>query len=198
MRTISHKVYHFSELSDEAKEKAIEANRDINTNYDWWDNVYYDATTVAASFGLEIDRIFFSGFWSRGDGARFVGTYRYKKGALAAVKAYAPLDTELHGIVERLQAAQSRRFYGLVATADTSGRYEHSGCMSVDVDIYDPDRFGAVDGQSERDIRDNLRWFADWIYTQLEAGYQYRTSDDAVTESLICGGYEFYENGGIV
>ena len=198
MRTMSYSVYMFAELSDSAKAAAIEANRDINTDYDWWDGVYCDATTIAELFGLEIDRIFFSGFWSQGDGARFTGTYRYKKGALKAVKAYAPLDTELHGIVERLQAAQSRRFYGLVATTETSGRYEHSGCMSVDVDVYDPDRFGVVDDQSEQDIKDNLRWFADWIYSRLEEDYRYRTGDEAVIESLICSECEFYENGGIV
>lgn len=198
MRTLSYSVYTFAELSDSAKAAAIEANRDINTDHEWWDNVYYDATTIAALFGLEIDRIFFSGFWSQGDGARFEGRYRYKKGALKAVKAYAPLDTELHGIVERLQAAQSRRFYSLVATTDASGRYEHSGCMSVDVDVYDPDRFGAVDDQSESDIKDNLRWFADWIYDRLEQEHEYLTSDEAVIESLVCGECEFYENGGAV
>lgn len=40
MRTIEFNLYEFEELSTEAKEKAIEKNRDINIDYDWWDWLY--------------------------------------------------------------------------------------------------------------------------------------------------------------
>ena len=38
MKTVN--VYHFEELSDEAKQVAIRDNADINVHYDWWDCTY--------------------------------------------------------------------------------------------------------------------------------------------------------------
>jgi hypothetical protein len=52
MRTaIKHTdVYKYSELSDEAKDKAIERLYDLNVDYEWWDGVYWDAENI----GLKI------------------------------------------------------------------------------------------------------------------------------------------------
>ena len=51
MKTIETKVYQFSELSEEAKKKAIENLQDINVNHhDWWKFTYDDADQV----GIEI------------------------------------------------------------------------------------------------------------------------------------------------
>ena len=36
MREITVKVYAFAELSDDAKDRALDAFRDINVEYDWW------------------------------------------------------------------------------------------------------------------------------------------------------------------
>jgi hypothetical protein len=50
MRTLEITAYTFDELSETAKEVALYNNRDINTNYDWWQYVYYDAE----NFGIKI------------------------------------------------------------------------------------------------------------------------------------------------
>jgi len=50
MRIKETKVYRFAELSDEAKETAIERMADINVDYEWWDGEYEDA----AQIGLKI------------------------------------------------------------------------------------------------------------------------------------------------
>jgi hypothetical protein len=46
MKTITLNVYKFSELSEEAKEKAINKLYDLNIDYEWWDSVYKDAEQV--------------------------------------------------------------------------------------------------------------------------------------------------------
>jgi hypothetical protein len=46
MRIVETKVYLFDELSDEAKEKAIEGLADINIDHEWWDCTYEDAANV--------------------------------------------------------------------------------------------------------------------------------------------------------
>lgn len=50
MRTKSYNVYKFDELSEEAKERALDSLRNVNFERDWWDVVYEDAKNI----GLEI------------------------------------------------------------------------------------------------------------------------------------------------
>jgi type I restriction-modification system DNA methylase subunit len=52
--TTTRTLYTFDELSETAKEKALEVYRDINLNFDWWDGTYEDAKNI----GLKIDDIF--------------------------------------------------------------------------------------------------------------------------------------------
>lgn len=193
MEIIQTPVYTFDELSDRAKEKARDWWREGALNYEWWEFVYADAKNVAELFGLDIEHIWFSGFASQGDGACFEGGYRYKKGALAAVKAYAPQDTDLHDIVKALQDAQRKAFYKLGANTAHRGRYYHSWCMDVDVCNLD-DRWRDI-GTLEDDVRDALRDFADWIYKQLETEYEYQMSDEQVDETIRANEYTFTEDG---
>jgi hypothetical protein len=78
--------------------------------------------------------IFFRGFWSQGDGACFEGRYAYARRASAAIRRHAPLDVELHRIVDRLQAVQRRNFYQLSAEARHRGHDCHVGCMAITVE----------------------------------------------------------------
>ena len=59
MRTVRTKVYKFSELSEQAKQKAIEQLSDINVDYDWWQSTYEDAANIGlkiTSFDLDRNR----------------------------------------------------------------------------------------------------------------------------------------------
>lgn len=59
MRTVTTHttVYRFDELSDKAKQKAIEKRYDINVDFDWWDYMYADAETIGCTIdGFDIDR----------------------------------------------------------------------------------------------------------------------------------------------
>lgn len=203
MRTIEKTVFQFDELEDEAKEKAREWYREGDEFF--CEYVYKDVATIADILGIDLRQrpvklmngqtrydpaIYYSGFWSQGDGACFEGDYRYKAGAAKAIREYAPQDTELHRIADQLQAVQRQNFYQLRATCSHSGRYYHSGCMSVDVYRYDEKSHDAED-----DIAQLLRDFADWIYAQLEKEYEYQNSDDTVDENIRANEYEFYENG---
>jgi len=193
MREITTKVYTFDELSDDAKEKAREWFRqDVFTDSNDWEFVYEDAKEIASMFGLDIQKIYFTGFASQGDGACFEGEYSFRPGGLKAVKDHAPQDTELHNIIEALQDIQRRNFYQLAATTTHSGHYYHSGYMTVDIERKDGKDWS--DGARD-EIKDQLRNFADWIYYQLEAEYDYQMSDEAVDENIRINEYEFTEKG---
>lgn len=195
MRIIETKAYQLHELSSEAQEKAIDdfRNHESYLDYGWWDFVYEDVKTIASLFGLEIDEIYFSGFYSQGDGACFEGCYSYKKGSVKAVEEYAPTDMELYGIVKGLQDIQRRYFYGLTANTKHRGYYYHSGCMAVSV--YQNDGMDYANIDVEREVTDLLRQFADWIYTRLEDEHDYLMSDEGVRATIELNEYEFDEEG---
>jgi len=57
MRTEEIKLYKFEELSEESQDTAIESNRDINVDYDWWTFIYEDAESIGLKItGFDIDR----------------------------------------------------------------------------------------------------------------------------------------------
>jgi hypothetical protein len=186
MTTIEYKLAKFEELTDSQKEKALDHHRDWNVDggYDWWDGVYEDAKTIANILGIDVDRIYFSGFWSQGDGACFEGSFSYKKGMVKAVKAYAPLDKELHNIALSIQELHRKAFYGAYGKVRQSGHYYHERSMSVGVDS----EKGMVDEDEWRDV---FADFALWIYRNLEKEWEYLTSDEVISESLIANEMEF-------
>lgn len=209
MRVIETKLYTFSELDDRAKDRARDWWRQhIFSDSCDWEFVFEDAANVADILGIDLRQtrktlmngshrydptIFFSGFWSQGDGACFEGSYTYKKGASKAVREYAPQDTELHRIADTLQQVQSRYFYKLYANMKQRGHYNHSGCMAVEV-AYNSDDNRDI-SEAEDDIATLMRDFADWIYKRLESEYNYQSSDEAADEMLENNAYEFDEDG---
>ena len=202
MRTAIKKtdVYSFAELEADAKEKAIAWYREGNLDHEWWDFIFEDAKELGKLMGIEIDNIYFSGFSSQGDGACFEGSYEYAKGSVKAVKAYAPMDKELHQIALDLSKAQRPYFYELSATVKHSGHYSHAYC--TEIHVYDNSECQHYDysksfTDAEESIAEYLRDFMHWIYKRLENEYDYQNSDEVCEESIILNEYEFDEDGNI-
>lgn len=204
----------FSGLSEKAQQRAIDDARysEVDSGYDWWDNVFEDAVRMAALLGIEIDqrngehhsyagpKIYFSGFCDQGDGACFQGTYRPKPDAFAAVKAECN-DETLISLAERLttlnvESTLHHEVKLCYVTVSTYGRYSHSNTMSATYE-YDAD-VAETDSAFEDDLLACLREFADWIYNQLEAEFDYLTSDEVVKERLIADEYIFDEDGAMI
>lgn len=210
IETIERQLFQYAELDDSAKEKARDWYRscieaDELANYDDWQSV---ADILGISFSTHTVRlygggsrqgpnIYWSGFSSQGDGARYEGSYSYAKGAAKRIREYAPTDGELHRIADELQALQRPYFYKLCADINAgsgSNFYSHSGTMSVSAYV-DGDTWRDVPQEDE--LRDVLRSFADWIYSQLEAQWDYLNSDEAIEESILANEYEFSAQGDI-
>ena len=191
--TVETKVFKINELSDEAKQAAILALSDINVNYDWWDFIYEDAKTIGKLMGINISDIYFSGSYSRGGGACFEGSYEYARGSVAAVKAYAPKDTELHRIVAELAAEQRKCFYQIRASVKQSG---HRYCTDFNVDF--ESHTGDQNYYSEEagtNVIELLRDYMLWIYKQLGSSHDHLTSEEAVVETIEANEYEFTVDG---
>ncbi len=197
MRTIEKTIYQFSELSEKAKEKVLENERN---NFDFsfgQECAIDDAKECAAILGIDVINILYSGFSCRGAGASFTGGYKYKKGAMKAIKQYAPLDTELHVIAKQLQDAQNKNFYKVSVGISQRGYYYHENTMYYDFSHEDDGNYNRIAIPNKDDFEEALQDFARWIYKQLEKEYEYQPSDESLIEKIEANGTKFCEDGSI-
>lgn len=139
----------------------------------WSENVIDDAEQIGSIIGFDIDNVYFSGFWSQGDGACFTGNLYYAKGASKRIREYAPLDAELHAIADRWTALQKANFYSISGRVSQSGHYSHSGCTSFEFED-SRNQYGYTSGGFDEDEAKQIaRDFMDWIYKRLETEYEY-------------------------
>jgi len=193
--TVETKVYKLGELSDDAKQAAIDKLRESCHDYEWWEYIYEDAKEIGKLIGIDITNIYFSGFSSKGDGACFEGSYEYNKNSVALVKEYAPKDEELHRIVSELAAHQRKRLYQIRASVKHSGHYQHRFCTNISVDFESWFGGDSYDSEVEADVIELLRDYMYWIYKQLNAESDYMMSDEAITETIEANEYEFTIDG---
>ena len=214
IETTERTFFKFDELTDTAKEKAREWWRDReNQSGDtfWSEYVIEDFATICGLLGLDIKRyppvrtmggetrhkpsVYWSGFWSQGDGACFEGYYSYEKGSVKAIRDHAPDDADLVAIAERLRSVQAKYFFKLNATIKHTGCYYHEHSMSIEVEHDEQPYLGL--GDAEDEVKDCLRDLARWLYRALEREYSHVMSDESVDESIRINEYEFDEEGNI-
>lgn len=189
-------VYEFSELNEDAKQKAIDSLRDINTDYEWWDCTIQDLTVALESIGFSGVEIAFSGFWSQGDGARFTGQYSYEKGALSKVKKEYPEFTGLHELAETLQELNKPYFYSLrFKLGVLNSLYCHENTSGLEWSECDTKEDGWPSDDTDNAIVETCREFMREIYTMLEKEYDFLTSDECVIETIASNGYQFTGEG---
>lgn len=200
MRVIETKVYTFEELSEEAKEKAIEKNRYVNVEYwEWYDNVY-DTFKEKYSGLFEITKIYFSGFHSQGDGAMF---------------EYDGITEKLiDEFIEQLQLTPLRKklvkeLVCFSGHGKQSGHYYHErSCnhnLYVELNGYLSYRYSNIHKflielqlDYESFIEERYIDLAGELYQSLYDEYEWHTSDEAIEEFLIEFEYEFTEDGELI
>lgn len=199
----------FDQLDDNAKERAREKAREWAVIDDWWEFVYEDAVHMAALLGIQINvrhkskepDIRFTGFWSQGDGASFVGHYNCAPDAVEKITAETD-DKELLRIAEALTTIQvkCKLLYAdrVQAVITCSGHYFHSGTMNAEVFLDETGDYAPTNAFVDiaNDVQQLMRDFADWIYERLEEEYDYLTSDENVDSMLA--EHEFDEDGDFV
>jgi hypothetical protein len=201
-------VYSLNELSEPARQQARNWYRET-VDDDWYDCIYEDFEVICSILGIHLRTrpvqlygggtraepcIYFSGFWSQGDGACFEARYAYEKDAPRKIRAHAPQDAELHVIADALQASQRRNLYQLHADITHRDRYCHEHSMAISVERNGPTAQEMTAG-AEDAVIEALRDLACWLYRQLEREYDYQTSDAVVDEAIIANDYTFTEAG---
>nr|WP_295741124.1 antitoxin of toxin-antitoxin stability system [uncultured Acidocella sp.] len=202
-------VYRLDELADAAKESAHEWYRRGAPNDGWFEFVYDDFERICDILGVRLKTvpvrlyggdtrqkscIWFSGFWSQGDGACFEGRFSYAKATSRKIRDHAPKDEALHRIADTLQAVQRCNFYQLHAEIVHRDRYYHKYCMAISVERDSP-LWQDMTADAEETVIETLRDLARWLYRQLEQEYEYLTSDEVIDEAIVANGYTFTEEG---
>jgi hypothetical protein len=206
--------FTFDELDERAKDRVRDSRRyyDVADN-DWWN--FDDYVECAERLGIEIGQrsfktvggktayeptIFFSLSYCQGDGASYTGRYTYAPEALKAIKEHAGQDQELHRIATELTALQVaiKLSHNGSGTATAVISISHRDTMEFDVSVDGDDSddcYGPAWPEFEKALCQLLRDFADWIYNQLKAEYEYLTSDDHVDERIGEMDLKFDEDG---
>jgi hypothetical protein len=193
-KTVEIQVYQFEELNPKAKERARNWFRESIQQNDWWGEVYEDAKQCAVRLGVDIDKIYFTGFASQGDGACFTGTWQHSAKPegfttfLEAIKDHAPKDYLLHDIAARLDAME-----GMSTKVTHSGLYYHEYSSNFEVDLLLVDE--KIQSEKESELGSILRNFMRWIYSQLGKENDYLCSDTYVDETIIANEYDFTKDG---
>jgi hypothetical protein len=206
-RTKEITVYTFDELSDEAKERARQWWREGAFDHEWWDATYEDAKTCFALLGFEIDNIYFSGFWSQGDGACFEGKWRASDVKPGQLQEHAPTDEELHRIAAEIETL-AKDWPAASFTVKQRGHYSHDGCTEFEFDYGNDEAYEGVEYESPRwkelnaaalafrlPMVEAARSAMKWIYRQLEKEYDYQNADEQVDENIRINEYEFTAKG---
>lgn len=171
----------------------LEKYRDCNVEWqDWYDYVYEGFTEDMKAIGIRVDNIYFSGFWSQGDGACFEGIVEDDETFLKNFDGYPML---------RKLVADGGSVY---LSVKHSGHYYHENCTSWNYEVeafnmilpmptqFHVDVVAAMDEQLSDEasefedeaiefMKDKMRE----LYSRLEDEYEYLTSDEAVAETII-------------
>lgn len=194
-------LQQFNVLPFKQRQSVLDKYRDYNTQHmDWWDCVYDTFQEDMKAIGVRVDKMYFTGFWSQGDGACFDG----------AVTDWTLFLTSI-GYNDAALIAGAEICDWSFGCRHTGYRYYHENSVSYTGDINLPD---SVDDSYFGD-----RWF-DWgpddirqvtmmtnlskynshdlheefatvfsnhakdLYKQLYEEYSHLTSDAVVLESL--------------
>lgn len=194
--------FKFSELDDSAKDTAREKYREGSLRHDWREFVYEDAIRIGALMGIEITirfkinspDIYFSGFRSQGDGCCFNGTLyiRDLKGAVERIKDQAPRDERLRHLAADAEALHTQFTVRWITERLKGNIDEVDDNLAVEIvgnDLYYLTRTKPnsemIDNKMKSGMNELVSGFADWIYHQLEAEYDYQNSNACVDEALI-------------
>jgi len=188
MKTVEVKVYQFNELSEEAKVVALEHYRDINVDHQWWEPINEGIVEeFAEQYGIRVDDIRFSGFWSQGDGASFTGSIT---DPVLLMKAYK--------VCNRFRSiyACAKRDEIIINVERLTSRYVHENTVCVDIEYEDEECSSRADcNEFEAFVEEKIKELCREIYVKLEKYYEELTSDEDVEEGIVINEIEFLEDG---
>ncbi len=191
MKTVTLKLFLFSELPDKVKEKVRDQHRVTEIDVSDFDSTEEDVLQIAQYLGFQKDTKFlWSGFGCQGNGGQIVGRWYPSDVQGTMLRAHAPVDEKLHAIAAEFEALIPPEKDGEdlpYITIKSEGRYTHEYAVDFDDDNV-PEGFDieAFKGAYQRLCR--------WAYKLIEEENDYRNSKECIDEAMG-EGREFFSNG---
>lgn len=195
MRIMETEVYTFDELSDDAKENAIEKFRE-DKEYLYLDHFYEDCVYQLKELGFVNPKIQYSLGYCQGDGLSF------------EADKYIRLE-DLY--IEELGKGKE---YTAQLLADNStfictgneGRYCYASTSDIDLYIENYNSAINTDCENINNVVDVVRGKLEDLYIDIcndleKQGYdeiEYQLSDECIIEDIQCNEYEFTEEGKLI
>lgn len=183
MRTITEitEVYKFDELPEEVKTKALALYRNINVEHDWYDYTIEEFKTKLDSLGFINSKVYFTGFWSQGDGACFDAEIDYSVVLPARLK---DIECEIN-----------------IAKTNFANHYCHEKTRYIEYSLYiDENKYPNITKAFNKvmaDLEAKRLELCSELYSQLNTEYNFLVSDEQIEETLIANDYEFTIDGEI-
>ena len=179
MKIVEVKIYSFNELSMEAQQKVIKNLYDINVYDDTWHECILEEFTAQLNEKGFLDaEIFFSGFWSQGDGLCFDAKIDVEKFT----------NKRLSYVIENYS-----NIY--ISKTNNSNLYSHEKTRYID---YEPTGRKNIDTAIEKlanEIESERLSICKDFYRQLEKAYEDLCSEESIIETIEANNYEFTEAG---
>ena len=189
-------VYEFNELSDKAKEYAIEKYNDINTNFDWWIKDLIDFSDEIETNGIKIDigNIYFSIAYSQSDYLFF------DSGCVDGIKYIQSFKLDKYQkVVDFYQKNDGNLSFAIVGNSYREKHYvEFNGDNFFDLIEIDGDEYKEMEmliDELEKDINEYINEIGQNLHKKLYRVYESLTRDDAIIETFLANEYTFLKNG---
>lgn len=177
MRTITKNVYQFSELSDEAKQTALEKNAETE-EYFWGRDAITSLEKFAEHFNCTLKNY------------QIDWTEKYRNEVKFDVPEYVQDWTEKELKAQILSMGKFNK-----KTLKGIGECKFTG-VCFDEDAADGAREAFFKG--ERDIKEILYAGYESWYKSCNADYEYQLSEEGYAEHCEANDYEFYEDGEMI
>jgi hypothetical protein len=192
-------AYPYDELSEDAKEKALEKLHDINVDFDDWHEWIFDKwTNLLEKMGFENITISWTGFWNQGDGASFTCE---GFNVLTWLK-YHKVCNKYRSVFGQITGKNSPYLSGRITRC---GHYYHERSTIFDLEILDYN--GDLKSQNLFYFQANeiTNWIKNkiidlnrQIYQDLEKEYEYLSSKEQVEDTILANGYLFFIDGNLI
>ena len=194
VREIKTKIYKLNELSNKAREKAIENHRSILVDFDdWFEPVIEDFQTKMEEAGhnIDIETISFGDFYSQGAGACFTT----ENGELDIRSLLKDLKIKMKDLPSGFSKELKE---GLMTIELNQISYHHSHPFTIEPElIYDGENSKIEDVflRLQPLFINILRGKMTKLNNELQRSYEACLREDNVIEEINSQGLEFYEDG---
>ena len=209
METITIPIYNYSELSEEVKQEVLNKFRYANVEDYWWNCILDDFVEICKQFSVQVkrDEIFFSGFYSQGDGSSFASCIYNFCDFIDAVhekkwKEYAPkLDFDFSPcpVDRRVLKLINKGDINIISKTYNQHRY-HYLHFKFDYEFYNNNHteYSRIESEIlklEKWIEAVLNTLNGYLFKELEEEYDRLTEDESIIEYFEGNECKFTKKG---